>query len=222
MSQAVSFSRWALYNNCPASYEWQYILGNKREDGPGVAAARGTRIHNSIENAYLAKDESLIDVEVKGRIRATVLEHFSVEGVEVMPEMPFALTKDWGVTEFDADDAYVRGFMDNVFVYPDKVRIHEYKTGKEYPDHAQQKSLYGMVALIMWPEIDDIEVKGVYIDQAKTSPTPYSRSHLHSMKYTWKRNIDKMFLPMYPARPGFHCRWCPKSSKHADGPCKLG
>ncbi len=53
MSKAASFSRVALYRKCPASYEWQYVLGNRNERPPGPAAMRGTRIHNSIEEYFL-------------------------------------------------------------------------------------------------------------------------------------------------------------------------
>jgi hypothetical protein len=135
--------------------------------------------------------------------------------------MEFALTKDWEATEFDADDAYVRGFMDNVFVYPDRLCIHEYKTGQEYDDHADQKALYAMIAMLLFPDHNSVEIKGMYIDKQKEVVNTYSRALLHSMKYHWKREIDKLSVPIYPTRPGGHCRWCPKSNK-GGGPCPLG
>lgn len=224
MSNAASFSRVQTYKKCPAMYEWQYILGNKDERGPGPAAERGTRIHNSIEQAFLTRNLNLLDVEVPTKIRSILqmcMHDVTSEMCETRPEMVFALTRDWEPTEFEAEDAYVRGFMDGVFVYEDKVLIHEYKTGKEYDEHAEQKQLYAMVAMIMFPEIQEVEVIGVYIDQCKLKPTTYSRAHLNSMKFTWQRQIDKMAIASYPTRPGMHCRWCNKSAK-AGGPCPYG
>ena len=220
MSKAASFSRIGLYKKCPASYEWQYLLGNKEDFNPGPAAMRGTRIHNSIEDYFL--DRGPLDDEIPDKFVALFSQLKSGGGMEVFPEHPFALKDDWTPTQFDADDAWIRGLMDNMFVYEDRVLIHEYKTGQEYPEHADQKQLYAMVALILYPQFDSVEVQGVYIDKKKIIPTTYSRGHLHSMKYVWERQIKKMLLPMYPARPGMHCRWCPKSNKKEGGSCPLG
>lgn len=222
MSKAASFSRVQTYKKCPASYEWQYVLGNRPEYSPGPAAQRGTRIHNSIEQAFLLNDVHKLDDEIPAKIIPVLMEHHGRDDCECRPEMPFAFTSEWEPTEFDAKDAYVRGLMDNVFIYSNKLIIHEYKTGKEYDEHADQKQLYAMAGMLLWPEIDNVKVVGVYIDQQKVVPTTYNRAHLPSMQFMWKRQIDKLHLPIYPARPGMHCRWCPKSSKHGDGPCPLG
>ena len=221
MSNAASFSRVSLYKKCPASYEWQYVLGNKEAFSPGPAAERGTRIHNSIEDYFL--DRGPLDPEVPDKF-VTLFSQMKDSGnhTQVLPEHPFALTDKWEPTQFDADDAWVRGLMDNMFVYEDRLLIHEYKTGQEYPEHADQKQLYAMVGLILYPEFDSVEVQGVYIDGKKIIPTVYSRGHLQSMKFVWERQIKKMALPLYPARPGMHCRWCPKSSKKEGGSCPLG
>jgi hypothetical protein len=200
-------------------------LGNKEDYNPGPAAIRGTRIHDSIEEAFLVQNFDNLDAEIPDVVRGWLLEHFNefVAGkCEARPEMAFCLTEQWEPTEFDADDGYIRGYMDNVFVYPDRVHVHEYKTGQEYDEHAQQKQLYAMVCLILFPDITEVVVEGIYIDGKKRQPTTYSRAHLPSMQYSWKREIDKMFVPIYPARPGMHCRWCPKSSKKEGGSCPLG
>ena len=151
--------------------------------------------------------------------------YYDKEGWTAYPEFEFALTKEWEATTFDADDAYVRGYIDNLFVFDyggtKRVVIDEYKTGQEYDEHAQQKAMYAMVGMVLYPDIDSIEVVGVYLDKKKLKPTTYNRAHLHSMQYTWQRDIAKLDIPIFPARPGIHCRWCPKSNKKG-GPCKVG
>lgn len=226
MSNAASFSRVQTYKKCPAMYEWQYILGHKDERGPGPAAERGTRIHNSIEQAFLMEDLGLVDVEVPSKIKEVLQRSFDevhTGKCEVMPEMAFALDKEWNPCEFEAEEAFVRGFMDNVFYFPNenKVVVHEYKTGREYDEHAEQKQLYALVSMVLWPDVEESTVVGVYIDQKKVVPTIYSRAHLPAMQYTWKRQIEMMALPMYPTRPGMHCRWCNKAKSNG-GPCPFG
>jgi len=219
MSKAASYSRVGLYEKCPASYEWQYVLGHKEDFNPGPAALRGLNIHQSIEDHYNEVGE--LHHEIPEKVAKWILEPKGHECV-ANPEMKFAFTKEWRECDFDDPEAYVRGLMDNVFVYHDKVLVHEYKTGQVYDDHVDQKQLYAMAILLMYPELDEVEVIGIYIDQKKQFPTKYSRMHLHSMQYTWSRRIDKMTLPLYPARPGIHCRWCPKSNKKEGGTCPVG
>ena len=227
MSKAVSYSRMSGYKKCPASYEWQYVLGHKEEFNPGPAALRGLEIHGSIEDYYNGKRDALHH-EIPDKMAEHILKHHGKEDWIFYPEYEFALTKDWTPTTFDAEDAFVRGYIDNLLTRVDvdqnvvEVIVDEYKTGQIYPEHAEQKALYALVAMCLYPDIPQVEVVGVYIDKKKLHPTKYGRAMLFSMKHQWKRDIEKMSIPIYPARPGMHCRWCPKSSKHKEGPCKVG
>lgn len=225
MSNAVSFSRAQTYKKCPASYEWQYILGNRDDSGPGPAARRGTEIHKTIEDFH--NDVGSLHEEIPLMIAKHINKYYDVPGWKAYPEFEWALTETWEACGFNDEHAYIRGYMDNLFVRSDdmgsvvEVVIDEYKTGQIYDEHAEQKALYAMVSLILYPTVEEVEVYGVYIDKKKVEHTRYSRLHLPSMQYTWKRQIEKMKVGIYPARPGMHCRWCTKSKK-AGGPCQLG
>ncbi len=223
MSKAVSYSRMSLYKKCPASYEWQYVLGNKQPFEPGSAADRGLRIHQSIENWYNGVGD--LDEEIPYKIA----EKLNVTYIDVndskcatLPEFEFAVNKDWEKCGFEDDEAIIRGYIDNLFLYDDKVLIHEYKTGREYPEHEEQKLLYGLIALTLYPEYSEAVVEGIYLDLKKVVTTRVSRTFLKKMQGVWERDLAKLDVPIYPARPGIHCRWCPKSSKKEGGVCQLG
>ena len=221
-SKAASFSRVILYEKCPASYEWQYELGNKQPFDPNGAAARGLRMHDAVEQWHLGKAD-LEEEWVTPKIAKHLNTYYNDPKWVAIPEFEFALTKDWEPTEFDAEDAYIRGYMDCLFVNESEnlLAIDEYKSGQEWPEHPDQKALYGMVAMILYPLVNSVPAVGVYFDKNKLVPTTYNRPALFSMKMNWKRRIDRMAIPMYPARPGRHCMWCPKSYKKG-GPCQLG
>lgn len=217
MSNAASFSRVMTYEKCPAQYNYKYNLG-LRDDGPGPAAARGTLIHSSIE------EYSLGNGELHQEIPQKIVDHINKNlewAEEVFPEMEFAFTNKWEECEFNDEHCFVRGYMDNVYLSSTKVVVDEYKTGREYPEHDDQKALYGLGILTKFPQFDSVTINGVYIDQKKVKPTTYDRSSMTSMRYMWERRIGKLQLDIYPARPGLHCRWCP-ASKGKGGPCKLG
>lgn len=223
MSKAVSYSRMSLYKKCPASYEWQYVLGNKQPFVPGSAASRGLDIHQSIENWYT--DQGNLSEEIPHKMALKLNETYLdiiAEKCTVHPEYEFAVNKDWEPCGFEDEEAVIRGYIDNLFLYEDKVLIHEYKTGREYPEHEEQKLLYGIIALTLWHQYSEVLIEGIYLDLKKVVPTRVNRTFLKKMQDVWKRDIAKLDVPIYPARPGIHCRWCPKSSKNAEGPCELG
>lgn len=218
MPRPASFSSIQTYKKCPAQYNYKYNLGMKDDRPPGPAALRGTAIHNSIEDHY--NFDSELHEEIPPMLVAHITEHKG-KCEDVRPEMKFAFTRDWEPCDFDDEEAYVRGFMDNVFVYPDRIVVHEYKTGQEYPEHEEQKALYGMACLILFPDYEEVVVEGVYIDKKYKKTSTYNRLQLMSMKFMWQKDIDKLQFDIFPARPGQHCRWCP-ASKLAGGPCKVG
>ncbi len=223
MSKAVSYSRMSLYKKCPASYEWQYVLGNKQPFVPGSAASRGLDIHQSIEDWY--KGEGELHDEIPDKMIKHLGPTYSdtqIGKCEAHPEYEFALNVDWEPCGFDDDEAVIRGYIDNLFLYEDKVVIHEYKTGREYHEHEDQKLLYGIIALTLWHQYSECLIEGIYLDLKKVVPTRVNRTFLKKMQEVWKRDIAKLDVPIYPARPGIHCRWCPKSSKKEGGVCQLG
>lgn len=222
MSNAASYSRVSLYNKCPSSFEWQYVLGHKEEFKPGPAALRGLHIHEQIEKAYLAQDASLLPKELKGKVKNYILRGLQ-ETNEALPEMEFCFDDQWQPLEdFNSDQGFVRGYIDNVLVGQDEVLVHEYKTGKVYDDHGDQRALYGLIIMLLYPHITNVTVVGLYIDEDIITPSTYNRTQLMPMKMHWQKAISRLHIPVYPARPGIQCRWCPKSSKHKEGPCAVG
>jgi len=217
MPRAVSFSGLMTYEKCPAQYDYKYNQG-LRDDGPGPAAARGTQVHKSIEDYYLNDGELHDAIPIQMR---KVICGPKDTCKEVYPELAFSFTENWEPTEFEAEDAFVRGYMDNVIVNPDKLLVHEYKTGSIYPEHEDQKALYALASLLLFPDYDTVEVQGIYIDKKKVVPSTYGRVSITSMKFMWAKRINKVHLNIYPARPGLHCRWC-VASKAKGGPCQVG
>lgn len=219
MPRPASFSSIQTYKKCPAMYNYKYNLGMRDDRPPGPAALRGTRIHNSIEDFF--NFGTPMDEEIPAQLVQHIAQHKD-KCPDIRPEFEWSLTANWELCDYKDEEAgYVRGFMDNLFLYEDHILIHEYKTGQEYPEHDEQKALYGMVGLTLFPQYDQVVVEGVYIDKKYKKTSTYNRLQLPSMQFMWKKDIDKLQFDIFPARPGQHCRWCP-ASKLAGGPCKVG
>ena len=213
----VSYSGLGMYTKCPSSFHRKYNLKEEvkypptRENAP--AMFRGTDIHNSIEHCLLGEREDVHeDIHDYLPWILSMREHSK-------PELEFAFDLNWEPVAFDAEDARIRGFMDNVHVGDDELVVHEWKTGKMYDEHSKQRNLYGLACLILFPKYDKVRVITVYLDQRKNVETTYHMSMISTYKYMWDRHINKVYPPQpYPMRPGWYCRFC-NYSKNSGGKC---
>ena len=219
MSGARSFTQWSMYDGCPRKFKYRYkdripvVQGVKSE-----AAIRGTRVHESIEHYFEDKRPDL-DPEIHDN-------YFDfVEGLkdnyEYTAELKFAINKLWEPCDYKDENCLVRGFIDLVVFPEGRLNAFEWKTGKEYDEHIHQKMLYGMVLLILYPDVKDATVTGVYLDQQMNRAVTYRREMLGTYKWMWDRRFSMMDNDEVCApNPSFKCRWC-DYSKANGGPCSF-
>ncbi len=215
----VSYSGLSMYTQCPSSFQRKYLLKEKvlseptRESAP--AMFRGTDIHNSIEDLLNGKRED-VHKEIQKNYLGFCTE-LKEKGTQA--ELAFAFDTNWEPLTFDDPTAEIRGYMDAVLCTDDELVVYEWKTGKEYPEHANQRHLYGLAAMLMFPQHDKVRVIGTYLDQCKNVENSYLRSQLTTLKWTWTRKINKTKPPQpYPMRPSWKCRYC-NYSKNQGGTC---
>ena len=220
MSQAVSYSGVSMYNTCPSSFHRKYNLREEGGPPPTIETApqmfRGTRIHGSVEDMLLHKVDKLDD-EIQP-YNGFIME---IRQRGAVPEVPFAFTKAWEICEFDDPLANIRGYLDAKLVEeePQELIVYEWKTGKKYDEHQQQRALYGLAGLLLHPEHRKIRVITVYMDQMENAETTYEQSMVSSYKWMWDRHINKTRPPQpYPMRPSWKCRYC-EYSKNQGGKC---
>lgn len=216
-----SFSSWSTYNKCPARYEYAYIFRLPR--GPtSPSAARGTLIHSSIE-AFLNKDLQELPTEINFYTQF-LTDLRDNETYKLRPELKVALNDKWEVTEWDAPDVWFKGVLDLYVEADGRVIVYDWKTGKEYPDHSAQREVYAIAAGAYGPEVSQIESFHVYLDSRQTRGTNYFRDLLPVLRNSWADKVSPMLSGKeYIPLPGFHCRYCPYSSKFGErkGPCRF-
>lgn len=206
-----------MFKQCPQKYAYRYIEGIKpppRED----AAARGLTIHGAVEQFFLTGEDVLDDH----------LEHFADElraikaGRGGTPEKQFFLTRDFEYVATRPERGVV-GYLDLVLDdNVEEINVLEFKTGKIYGDHADQRDLYALAALAMYPLADRVKVIGMYFDLEKTEETVLTRDEFSVHSQRWIARFKQMDnTALIFADPGFYCRWCPYS-KNQQGPCKFG
>jgi len=202
---------------CPRKYKHAYVDKLPRIPlEPDSPAHRGSRIHDSIEQYLLGNTERL-DSEIHEKWGEYMFKLRERGGI---PEQKFGFKDEWDCCDFDDPEAMVRGLLDVVDIsIPDTVSVLEWKTGKDYPEHAHQRSLYAVAASLLYPDKKFISVTNVYLDKDKFNREQFTAGSLDYMKKMWKDRFatvlaDEAFIPM----PQFLCRYC-DFSKAKGGPC---
>jgi hypothetical protein len=209
-----SLSKLKTYEQCPAKYKYQHI--DKLATPQGAAAARGTAIHQDIELFLLGTTPSLPD--------SLSIYHSwltGLKGKEMYPEHKVGLGKDWTPIEFDSPDVWLRSVLDLKVLDGNEAYVYDWKTGKVYPDHVDQKTLYTITTFAEHPNLTQVTAMHVYVDLGKNTQVTYHRDQAEQMKQLWQMRINRLegdtsFLP----RPDYGCRWC-QFSRAKGGPCRF-
>lgn len=210
----LSYSSMSLYKQCPRRWAWSYIEGNWEATSP--AAARGTRIHQAIEDFFNGKTTFPSGVKElapwQSRLEALVAHSPVAEG-------EIAVDSSWVVCGYRDERAYVRGKVDLTFAHPETGHHHiiDWKTGKEYPNHVEQGQIYTAMA----PDAETSVVQFWYIDQPHIiREWTYSHADQLIFREKWTETVEAVrSATEYPATPSDKCTWCPLSWRKG-GECK--
>lgn len=214
-----SYSQYSTHAKCGLKYRYRYVDKVDVPREQSAAMNRGTMLHNSIE-AFLKKEIEALPVEID--YYTQWLSHLrDTPEITVSPEHKYAFKSDWTLTDWDDPDAYVRTILDLQVKTKDALNVVEFKTGKEYDDHTEQRQLYGLAALLAEPEYSEVTVTGTYLDLKQVRPQTYNRQYVDEMKERWTSYFDLLQKPeTWIANPSYSCKWCP-FSKYNGGPCEF-
>jgi hypothetical protein len=209
-----SYSRYGTWKKCPRLYKYR-VIDNLPEppmtEGPAV---RGTEIHAMFE-AYL-KDQ-ITELTDEFSYYQNFLDGLKAYGVH--SEIKLAFDENWEPVDWDAENMWFRCILDALVVQPDRGTIYDWKTGREYKDHADQREIYSISVLSAYPELYEASAYHTYIDTKQNTFTTFHRDQLPELKAKWKENVRLMFEDtLWPANPSFMCRYC-NFSRYKGGPC---
>lgn len=207
-----SYSSIKLWMECPAAYGYSYI--QKMPNPPSAAMMRGTRLHKLAED-YMNNPNLPVPYDIK-RIGLKV---YQLRDQGAVAERTWLLGKDWEPVD-NQDNAKIKAIVDVHRFIGRVLFLHDYKSGREYPSHADQLEFYATVGLCKFPDAQRAESSAIYIDTGREGQ---SRSIIREMlpyyRTKWGDIIARMdddvaFLPT----AGGHCGRCNYASKNG-GPC---
>jgi hypothetical protein len=225
--KAWSISAVRNHDTCPLKFRFQRIDRlPEPQDGSGPLA-RGTAIHEML--AHAIQHGYWPDEEIPETLKLWDDYIDSLRVQNGMPEKQIAFRKDWTQCEWYAQDVWAR-FVFDVVVEPTPdndwtVKVVDWKSGKKYDTHSMDARLYALAALKMYPDAKRASVSFHYVDRPPTGDSvgyACERGVMPDLEaYSETFNHDFLNDTLYPARTGFHCRWC-HFRKSNNGPCAFG
>jgi len=206
-----SFSGLSEFEQCAYKTYLKKIEGAQEPSGP--AAARGSKLHESIEN-YIQGFVDELDPEVKKhRDLIDRLRDAYVEG-RVTVEEDWGYTRDWVPTGWEDDDTWARLKLDAIeFENETSCSIYDWKSGRKFGNevkHAQQLLVYAIGTFKRFPEVEFIYGAMVYIDKGEILEGKYVRSDLDLfLPRIERRALTMTTATEFPPSPSKHnCKWC--------------
>lgn len=223
-----SFSRWSVYEECPAKAKYKFI--DKLKEPGSVAMDRGTELHKQCETFLKVGGRVPRDIKLIG----DTLKDFKKRGA--LAEADFTFRKDWTATRWDDwNNAWCRIKAD-VTIAPvvddaePTAEIHDFKTGgqkklenNDFEEYYTQLELYGLAGLLTFPTAVKVKSSLVFIDFGRVVENPYVfvQSDAKKLMKKWEARTKRMLSDtQFKPKPGNACRWC-HFRKSNDGPCKF-
>lgn len=225
-----SYSVYHSYLECPFRVCLDKIQRIKMIEPPNENFIKGDRVHKSAE----------LQIGGKGRLPKLEPELKTVKDLlidlrrrKAQVELEWAFDRQWNPVRWYADNAWLRIKTDVCADSedPPDVTIIDWKTGRCYPEHAQQRSLYALGGLrfVQLGELaggsKDVQLTAqhIYVDTGLKATEKYAMCSLEPLKREWMARIKKMMSDtQFQATPSSRaCKYC-KFRKSNGGPCPEG
>ena len=200
----TSYSALSTYENCPRSYALYYLEGHDTEAGP--AANRGTRLHLACER--FLRDEipyEKLPIEfIHIRDELAMMKSLGAKAEEV-----WLVDEHWSIQEAEDHTTRYKAVVDIHYLVGDTLHIRDLKTGRAYPEHADQLQSYAACGAAKYPHVKDIIVAPLYLEGIGPGVT-YSIAIVPFLQNLWRERWDKLFAEAeWPANPSPEaCRYC--------------
>lgn len=222
---AWSFSLLKNFEACP----YRVYLANVEKspqppvNDPDHPLIRGDRLHKEAE-AFIKGTGPLTRGLRRFKARLEELAEKYPEGT-IECEQRWGFDKEWNEVDFFSDDCWARVICDVVEHHPNlTLEVGDWKSGKSFGNevkHMQQQQLYGLTAMMRYPEVTHVKTTMDYLDEGKTKASKYTRDVLPQLLGRWEQRARKLTEALvFPAKPNRgNCKFCPYGVNVGTGAC---
>jgi RecB family exonuclease len=216
-----SYSRWKVWNECRARYEFQFLQKLEQPESPHMA--RGSYVHK------LAEDYLDGGGRVPKELKEFADELKAIRKLGAKAEATLAFTKSWQETTFDDwANCWLRVKIDADITEADSATLIDFKTGKPWKDTKEQSELYAVAKMQREKKVENVDAEFWYTDSGEVVPYFYSRIRdFKKLKTKWQARAQEMLAARtFPfTKAAYNCKFCPfRSDKELGnglpGPCE--
>jgi|SRR5882724_4665208 len=260
-----SYSRYQDYEKCPQLAKFKHV--EKRREPGSAAYAKGNRVH-ALAQVWVTREvppldrdnknyhAELLAVNKKGAPIPTELSTFEEEFTELRltkgkGEQSWGFKSDWSLTRWDDwAGCWLRIKTDFHYIVVEKKGklrssdgfIIDYKTGREYSEHGEQRSLYALGMFLLYPDLRSVTAAHWYLEPGLERHDTWQAKDFEKLREYWAKRTrallsDTTFAPRPTAE---NCQWCffrhtphctvcgrgncicPSGPQLAEGPCEHG
>lgn len=213
-----SLSSLGTYERCGFKYRLKYV--EKIPEARSEKASRGVDNHAIVEGFLKG---AIPELPSELGFYSSFLT--GLKTYEIYPEHKISLTRQWIPTTWSSKDSWYRGVLDLKLLTgaPDAREgiVYDWKTGKIYPDHDDQKSIYAIALLSEEPSLRQVRSVHVYLDLNSNREKTFHRDQMHELRQSWETRVQRLEQdPVYIPNPGWYCRHC-SYSREKGGPCQF-
>lgn len=218
--KAWSYSRFALYEQCPLAFKLKFLDKIPEEGSP--AMERGNVIHKALA-AYITGTGELPDVVKNPFQKQLYAQMRAIPAEDKLVEQQMGFTKEWKPTGWFSKDTYARVIWDAAFLYEDLTgEVGDHKTGKKYGSNADQMELFGLSFLAQYLPATHVTTRLIYVDAGEEEIAEFPASDKEPLIAKWSQKIIPMFSDtIFAPRPNDKCKFC-AFSRSNKGLCKFG
>jgi RecB family exonuclease len=196
------------------------------DDDPDHPLTRGNRIHKTAEAFIRGEGEITHELHRVAPLLGELREAYTNGQVEL--EKKWAFDREWGTTDWTAEDCWLRVICDVVEHFPNHTaRVRDWKTGKSLGNelkHQQQQQLYAIATFLRYPHLTHVQTTMEYTDEGKQKVSNYTREALPALMQRWtERGLALTNAIAFPPKPNRgNCRYCPFGPDNGTGACPYG
>ena len=220
-----SLSKLGTFTKCRRRFLYSYIRGLKGTPQPPGAKERGVDQHAHIERYF--GDQTPLPADL-----SSYAPWFDMlRGLDYYAENKLAMLEGWVPCAWEDPAAWWKGVLDLKVLHGRTAWVFDWKTGKIYPDHVDQKELYAIATFVAHPEITEVEAWHLYLDLGKKSKEVYYREpkegdkghNLPSLIAKWNAKLVPYMQALasynrgddaesfFVTNPSYLCDYCPFS-----------
>lgn len=212
---AWSASRLKRYEQCPASFKYEYI--DKLPQPKPAAMDRGLAIHKGMEDFLQGKTDELPPANAIDKFRAFFTE---MRALKPMVEQEWAFDEQFHTTGWFTPNCWWRVKLDVALNENGILLAGDHKTGKKYGSNEEQNEQYALSAFKRYPDVREVDTRLWYLDSGEEDQITYTRMQAPMLAVKWRARVRPMFEDTrFVMRPGRYCGNC-HFRRSNNGPCE--